>query len=274
MTNTTSTGSEPARDTPENTLYLDGMSSSSNQPYRLTVKRGFLALLIMYASPALVNLSYSFGANFIRDASGGAGAIDSQLIGVISLLIGGVIASLWVWTDIRRFGPTFSMQIGLRPSVVNAKKAALLVIILFVAMHVIAWAYRSVILPLIGQGGVIGGGSQMFTHLRDIGSTYGLAGFMVLALIVGPVVEEVIFRGYLQSALTRRMPNWGAITITSLVFMAGHGPLILWPMYFMFSAAWGWAFAHTRSLKTAIAFHSLSNLFYTVIAVMGWKILA
>jgi len=33
----------------------------------------------------------------------------------------------------------------------------------------------------------------MFAHLRDIGSTYGLAGFMVLALIVGPVVEEVIF---------------------------------------------------------------------------------
>ena len=190
------------------------------------------------------------------------------------MLIGGIIVSLWVCTDIRRFGPAFSMQIGLRPSVINAKKAALLVIILFVATHVIAWAYRSVILPLFGQGGVIGGGSQMFTHLRDIDSTYGLAGFIVLALIVGPVVEEVIFRGYLQSALTRRMPNWGAITVTSLAFMAGHGPLILWPMYFMFSVAWGWAFAHTRSLKTAIAFHSLSNLFYTVVAVMGWKILA
>ena len=100
------------------------------------------------------------------------------------------------------------------------------------------------------------------------------AGAMTLALIAGPVFEEFIFRGYLQSALTRRMRKWGAIAITSLVFMAGHGPPVLWPMYFVFSAAWGWVFVHTGSLKTAIAFHVLNNVFYTVIAVMGWKILA
>lgn len=247
--------------------------SASKQPYRLTVKRGLLALLIMFASQALAGLGYSFGASFIHDASG-AGAIDSQVIGMISVLSGGIITLLWVWTDIRRLGPTFSPQIGLRPCVIDAKQAALLVAVLFVATHVIAWTYRTVILPLVGQGGVIGGGSQMFTHFRDSGSAYGIAGFMVLALLVGPVFEEVIFRGYLQSALTRRMPEWAAITITSLVFTAGHGPPILWPMYFMFSAAWGWIFVYTKSLKTAIAFHMLNNLFYTVVAVMGWKILA
>ena len=236
-----------------------------NKPsYRLTVKRGFLALLIMFASQTLVGLGFSFGAS----------AMDSQVIGMISVLGGGMIALLWVWTDIRRLGPTFPPQIGLRPSVIGASQATLLVITLFVATHVIAWTYRTVILPLVGQEGVIGGGSQMFTYLRDSGSAYGMAGFLALALIAGPVFEEVIFRGYLQSALTRRMPRWGAITITSLVFMAGHGPPILWPMYFMFSVAWGWIFAHTRSLKTAIAFHMLSNFFYIVIAVMGWKILA
>ena len=120
MTNTTSTGSEPARDTPENTLYFDGTPSSSKQPYRLTIKRGFLALLIMFASQALVGLGFSFGASLIHGASSGAGAIDSQVIGMISVLIGGIVALLWVWTDIRRFGPTFSPQIGLRPSVITS----------------------------------------------------------------------------------------------------------------------------------------------------------
>ena len=248
--------------------------TSSGQPYRLTVKRGFLALLILFGGQMLVGLGYSFGARYIRDASGGAGAMDSQMIGMISVLGGGVIAMFWVWTDLRRFGPSFAPQIGLRPGVINTKQAALLVIMLFVATHVFAWTYRSVILPLVGQAGVIGGGSQMFAQLRDSGSAYGMAGFMVLALIAGPVFEEFMFRGYLQSALMRRMSKWRAITITSLVFMAGHGPQILWPMYFAYSAAWGWIFVHTRSLKTAIAFHMLSNLFYVVIAVMGWKILA
>ena len=150
----------------------------------------------------------------------------------------------------------------------------MLVFLLCSATHFIAWTYRSVILPLVGQGGIIGGASQMFAHIQDAGSVFGMTGFLVLALIVGPVMEEIIFRGYLQSALARRMPHWGAIAITSLLFMAGHGPTILWPMYFVYSIAWGWIFMHTRSLKMAIAIHVLSNLFYTVVAVMGWRLLA
>ena len=150
----------------------------------------------------------------------------------------------------------------------------MLVVLLLSGTHFLAWIYRSLVLPLAGQGGVIGGGSQMFAHIQETGSVLGMIGFLVLALLVGPVMEEVIFRGYLQSALSRRIPAWGAISITSLLFMAGHGPTILWPMYFVYSVAWGWIFMHTRSLTMSIAIHTLSNLFYTLVAVMGWKILA
>ena len=114
----------------------------------------------------------------------------------------------------------------------------------------------------------------MFAQIKESGSALTMAGFLFLALMVGPVMEEVVFRGYLQSALARRMPAWAAITITSILFMLGHGPTILWPMYFVYSVAWGWIFVHTRSLKASIAIHILSNLFYTIVAVMGWKILA
>ena len=272
MTDTTSSFSESSE--PPNISNLDVSQDDSSQPYQLTVKRGFLALLIMYASQTLVRLVFAYGVRFIQGASDGAGTIDIQMIGMASVLIGGAVVLLWVWTDIRRLGPSFLPQIGLQQSVVKTSQAAILIILLLSATHFLAWIYRSVILPLVDQGGVIGGGSQMFAHIQETGSMFGMIGFLVLALIVGPVMEEVVFRGYLQSALARRMPTWGAITITSLVFMAGHGPLILWPMYFMFSVAWGWVFAHTKSLKAAIAFHSLSNLFYTVIAIMGWKILA
>ena len=49
-------------------------------------------------------------------------------------------------------------------------------------------------------------------------------------------------------------------------------PMLLWPMYFIYSVAWGWIFMHTKSLKMSIAIHMLSNLFYTVVAAMGRKI--
>ena len=272
LTDTFSSPSESSE--PANISNLDVSQDGSSQPYQLTVKRGFLALFIMHASQILVGLGFAYGVRFIQSANDSAGTIDVQMIGMTSVLIGGAIALLWVLTDIRRFGPSFLPQIGLRQSVVKTSQAAMLVILLLSATHFLAWIYRSVILPLVDQGGVIGGGSQMFAHIQETGSVFGMLGFLVLALIVGPVMEEVIFRGYLQSALTRRMPAWGAITITSLLFMAGHGPTILWPMYFVYSVAWGWIFMHTRSLKMSIAIHMLSNLFYTVVAVMSWEILA
>ena len=252
----------------------DVSQAAISQPYELTVKRGFLALLVMFASQILVGVGLSYGLRFIQGASDGAGTIDIQMIGMASVLIAGAIVLLWVWTEIRRFGPSFLPQIGLQPSAIKTSQAVMLVFLLLTTTHFLAWTYRTVILPLVGQGGIIGGGSKMFAHIQETGSVFGMTGFLVLALIVGPVMEEVVFRGYLQSALARRMPGWAAILITSLLFMAGHGPMILWPMYFVYSVAWGWILMHTRCLKMAIASHVLSNLFYTVVGVMGWKLLA
>ena len=228
----------------------------------------------MYASQALVGLALSYGVRFIQGADNGEETINTQIIGMTSLLLGGIITLLWFWTDIRRFGPSFLPQIRLQKSIIKMNQSVILVFLLFSATHFLAWTYRSVILPFVGQEDIIGGASQMFTHIRETGSVLGMVGFLVLALIVGPVMEEVIFRGYLQSAFTKRLSEWGAILITSLLFMAGHGPMLLWPMYFIYSVAWGWLFMHTKSLKMAIAVHMLSNLFYTVVAVMRWKILA
>lgn len=73
--------------------------ATSSQPYRLTIKRGFLALFIMFASQTLVGLGISFGLKFVQ--------VDTQMIGLISVLVGGTITLIWVWTDIRRFGPSF-----------------------------------------------------------------------------------------------------------------------------------------------------------------------
>jgi membrane protease YdiL (CAAX protease family) len=224
----------------------------------------------MFVSQTLIGIGLSYGARVIWSAD----AIDLPTIGVSSVLVGGAIVLLWVWSDIRRFGPSFLPQIGWRQGIIKTRQVVMLVLLLLSVTHFLAWTYRSVILPLWDQGGIIGGGSQMFAHIKESGSVLKMTGFLVLALMIGPVMEEVVFRGYLQSALARRMPVWAAITITSILFMLGHGPTILWPMYFIYSVAWGWIFLRTRSLKTAIAIHILSNLFYTVVGVMGWKILA
>lgn len=244
--------------------------TSPGQEYQLTIKRGFLALCIMFGSQTLIGVGFSYGARFLW----GADAIHLATIGVLSVLFGGGIVMLWVWSDIRRFGPEFLPQIGWRRGAIEASRIVVLVLLLLTATHLLAWTYRSVILPVWGQGGIVGGGSQVFADIKETGSVLRMAGFLVLALLVGPVMEEVVFRGYLQSALARRLPAWVAITLTSIAFMLGHGPAVLWPMYFIYSFAWGWIFMRTQTLGAAIAIHVLSNLFYTVVAIMGWEILA
>ena len=253
---------------------MEVSENETTERYQLTVKRGFLALVVMNAIQILVGLGFAYGVKFFQGANNHAGTVDIQLVGMTSALISGVVVLVWLWSDIRRIGPSLLPQIGLQKSVVDSGKVFMQLFLFLGSMHFLAWIYRSLLLPLVDKAGIIGGGSQMFSHIQETGSMSAMIGFLVLALIVGPIMEEFVFRGYLQSALATRLPVWGAITITSLIFMAGHGPTILWPMYFVFSVAWGWIFHYTGSLKVSIALHMLSNLFYTVVAFAGWNILA
>ncbi|MFY0683800.1 MAG: CPBP family intramembrane metalloprotease, partial [Balneola sp.] len=138
----------------------------------------------------------------------------------------------------------------------------------------LAWIYRSVMLPALGHEGIIGGGSKMFSFIQTNGGALEMSGFLLLALLIGPIMEEVVFRGYLQSSLAKKIPAWAAILITSIVFTVGHSPMILWPMYFLYSVTWGWILLRTGSLKMAVLIHILSNLFYAIVGFAGWDILA
>ena len=111
MADTNSSSSESSEKAPVKISNLDVSQATSSQPYHLTVKRGFLAMFIMYASQTLVGLGFSYWLRFIHGAGDGAGTIDSQMIGMTSVLFGGAITLLWVWTDILRFGPSFSPKI-------------------------------------------------------------------------------------------------------------------------------------------------------------------
>ncbi len=235
MADTDSAAVRPNAASKKNTPSPSGPPSSAS-PYQLTVKRGLLALGIMFGSQMLIGLGYSFFiAGLIDGTSAGAGPVDANVIGLASVLGGGAITLIWIWFDLRRFGSTFGPQIGLRPSCLGVSATVLLVSITFVSVRLLTWVYRAVVLPWFGEVNVVGGASEVFAYFVDSGSAYGIVGFLVLAIVVGPVLEELVFRGYFQSALAKRMPVWGAITVTSLLFTLGHGPMALWPMYFMFS---------------------------------------
>lgn len=237
---------------------------------QLTIKRGILAIVIMYACQLLAGIAISYGFKFFSPTN----EVPLEILGLTSALLSGIMIITFFWWDIRRLGESFYRQIGLQPSKIKKSKGLLLVISALASTHFLAWIYRSVILPEFGHEGIIGGGSKIFSFIQTNGGVLEMSGFLLLALLIGPIMEEVVFRGYLQSSLAKKTPAWAAILITSIVFTIGHSPMILWPMYFLYSATWGWILVRTGSLKMAILIHVLSNLFYAIVGFAGWDILA
>lgn len=246
------------------------MTETTSKHQQLTIKRGILAIVIMYACQLLAGIAISYGFKFFSPTN----KVPLEILGLTSALLSGIMIITFFWWDIRRSGEPFYPEIGLQPSKIKKSKGLLLVVSALALTHFLAWIYRSEILPAFGHEGIIGGGSKMFSYIQTNGGALEMSGFLLLAILVGPIMEEVVFRGYLQSSLAKKIPAWAAILITSLVFTIGHNPMILWPMYFLYSATWGWILLRTGSLKMAILIHILSNLFYAVVGFAGWDILA
>lgn len=82
---------------------------------------------------------------------------------------------------------------------------------------------------------------------------------IVLAVIVAPVAEEILFRGLLLPVISRRLGVFPGIVLVGFVFAALHLfiPAIV-PLFFV-SLACSFAYIYTGSLSTPIAFHSLFN---------------
>ena len=78
--------------------------------------------------------------------------------------------------------------------------------------------------------------------------------------ILGPIVEEIAFRGFVQTRLQKGMPIWLAICLQAAVFAAMHSG-ILWQAYaFVLGVIMGFIFAKYHPLWASIIFHVFFNL--------------
>jgi membrane protease YdiL (CAAX protease family) len=78
-------------------------------------------------------------------------------------------------------------------------------------------------------------------------------------VIVGPIVEEIVFRGLLFGALASRLGVLASAVITALIFGAVHGDLVLFPSIVALGIITALAYAATGNLWVAITLHALNN---------------
>ena len=83
--------------------------------------------------------------------------------------------------------------------------------------------------------------------------------FGFTAVLLAPVVEEILFRGLLYPAIKLRGYPKSALIVTSLLFAAIHGSLMtLVPLFFL-AVVFVWLYERTGTLLAPIVAHSFFN---------------
>jgi membrane protease YdiL (CAAX protease family) len=84
------------------------------------------------------------------------------------------------------------------------------------------------------------------------------AAFFVVVTFIGPVVEELTYRGL---GLTLLLPygTIGAVLVTGVLFGAVHGLLVAFPVLAVFGIAVGWLRVRTDSVYPPMLLHGTFN---------------
>ncbi len=213
---------------------------------------------------AAAMLSVTFSAFMVKEvflASDVVHAMPAEvLVGIraLALAVYYVVQVLVLRYLVQRRGGTFADALGLSPQHAPASEVAAsagLVLGGLVATRVIATLYSQITssLGLMPQAGAD-------TITRVFGtSAGGLVLAAVMLVVVGPFVEECVFRGALLRGLEARIGAWPAIVVQAVLFAAFHRSWwLLLPMTVL-GIALGWLAHERRSLWPAIALHAAYN---------------
>lgn len=81
----------------------------------------------------------------------------------------------------------------------------------------------------------------------------------VLAVVIAPLTEELVFRGLILRGLLGRWRPAAAITASALLFAATHLNPAQAPVAMLLGLLLGWIYARTRSLGLCVVGHALNN---------------
>ena len=92
------------------------------------------------------------------------------------------------------------------------------------------------------------------------------AAFAFVVTVIGPVVEELTFRG-LGFSLVERYGQWVAIIVVGLAFGLIHGLLLGFPIIAVFGGGLAYLRSRTGSIYPCVILHALFNGFALALSV-------
>ena len=112
------------------------------------------------------------------------------------------------------------------------------------------------------MGSSFAAGITLYLRLRNqITPPISIGELLVLGLVLGPLLEESLFRGCLLPVLAQTTGTIPAVIITAVVFAVFHGPANLahWISFTATGIAYGWMRVASRSTTAPALMHAAYN---------------
>ena len=104
-----------------------------------------------------------------------------------------------------------------------------------------------------------GGSNDLLFLALQAQDKLALSIFFFTASIAAPFFEEIMFRGFLLSSLTKYVPVWGAILISAFIFAVAHLSLSEVLPLMMLGIILGFVYTRSRNLLAPMLVHSIWN---------------
>ena len=143
----------------------------------------------------------------------------------------------------------------------SVKRTLILILAIPIVVTIIDWILTFIYTVLwIGIFGEPSINTDIGTYWES--SSIDIALLFLLVAIVAPIVEELMFRGYILDAINRKHSDWTAIIWSSVLFGFLHflgGPFYIGST-FIGGIIYGWIRVRTGSLLPSIAGHMMWNI--------------
>lgn len=104
-----------------------------------------------------------------------------------------------------------------------------------------------------------GGSNPLLQTVLEEQDSVALILFFLTAAVAAPLFEELLFRGFLLPSLTRYVPVWGAIALSSLIFATAHLSLSEVLPLTVLGMVLGFVYTRSRNLLAPMLLHSAWN---------------
>ncbi len=181
---------------------------------------------------------------------------ENTVVLALSMLTNGLTCFLIIYIVTTRLGQPLA---ALGISLTNWRKSLARGLLRYVVVLPVIIAAGFLVEFMTRNVGVTPEHQEVVLRFMEESSYSGTIAIIIFGVLVGPVAEEILFRGFLQPVLKDIMGGTKAILLTSLLFALVHFNLYILLQIFILGVLLGYLYEDTGTLVAPVTVHVLHN---------------